>query len=176
MTEDQFKSLIREVPDWPEPGVSFKDITPLLADPDALAAAVAAMAEPYVDEGITKVLGIEARGFIFASVIAYSLDAGFVPIRKAGKLPHDIHHQEYDLEYGTDRIEVHSDAVGPGDRILIVDDVLATGGTGRAAIDLVERLGADLCGFTVLAELEFLGGRERLGETDVHTVVHYGPA
>jgi len=176
MTEDQFKSLIREIPDWPEPGVSFKDITPLLADPDALAAAVAAMAEPYVAEGITKVVGIEARGFIFASVIAYSLDAGFIPIRKAGKLPHDIHHQEYALEYGTDRIEVHSDAVGPGDRVLIVDDVLATGGTGKAAIDLIENMGAELRGFTVLAELEFLGGRARLGETEVHTVVHYGPA
>jgi adenine phosphoribosyltransferase len=176
MTEDQFKSLIREIPDWPEPGVSFKDITPLLADPEALAAAVAAMAEPFVDDGITKVVGIEARGFIFASVIAQNLEAGFIPIRKAGKLPYDIHHQEYALEYGTDRIEVHADAVGPADRVLLVDDVLATGGTGKAAVDLIARLGADLRGFTVLAELEFLGGRERMAGIDVHTVVHYGPA
>ncbi len=132
------------------------------------------MAAPYVGDGVTKVVGIEARGFIFAAPIAFRLDAGFIPIRKAGKLPYDIRHQEYALEYGTDRIEVHSDAVGPDDRVLVVDDVLATGGTGAASIELVESLGAEVAGFSVLVELGFLDGRSRLSGTDIHSVVLYG--
>jgi adenine phosphoribosyltransferase len=174
MQEAEFAALIRDVPDFPEPGIIFKDITPLLASPAAFSAAVTALSEPYVGLGVTKVVGIEARGFIFAAPIAHSLGAGFIPIRKAGKLPHDIHHQEYDLEYGTDRIEVHSDAVGPADVVLIVDDVLATGGTGAASVRLVEALGARVVGFTVLVELGFLAGRERMAGTDIHAVVHYG--
>ena len=174
MQEADFKALIRDVPDFPEPGIVFKDITPLLASPSALSASISALCEPFVGLGVTKVVGIEARGFIFAAPIAYRLGAGFVPIRKAGKLPHDIHHQDYDLEYGTDRIEVHSDAVGPNDQVLIVDDVLATGGTGAASVRLVEALGGNVVGFSVLVELGFLAGRERMSGTDIHAVVHYG--
>lgn len=170
------ESHIRDILDWPEPGIVFKDITPLLAHPSAFSAAIDAMVLPFADSGITKVVGIEARGFIFAAPMADRLDAGFVPIRKAGKLPSEIHHQEYELEYGTDRIEVHSDAVGPLDRVLIVDDVLATGGTGGAAITLVEKLGASVAGFAVLIELGFLNGRAKLSNVEVHTVMHYGPS
>lgn len=152
----------------------FKDITPLLANPDAFNTALGLMDGPFADQGVTRVVGIEARGFIFAAPIALRLGAGFIPVRKPGKLPHDIHHQEYDLEYGTDRIEVHSDAVLPGDKVLVVDDVLATGGTGRAAIDLVQRMGAEVVGFSVLIELDFLSGRKRLNGVRTHSVVHYG--
>ncbi len=176
MSGVDFEAHIRDIPDWPEPGIVFKDITPLLADHSALSSAIDAMIEPFADQGITKVVGIEARGFILAAPIAVRLGAGFIPIRKAGKLPHDIHHQEYELEYGTDRIEVHSDAVGATDHVLIVDDVLATGGTAAAAITLVERLGARVAGLAVLIELGFLDGRARLDGTGVHAVVHYGPA
>lgn len=174
MSEAEFRAHIRDIPDFPEPGIVFKDITPLLAQPAVFARAVDALSEPFIADGISKVVGIEARGFIFAAPIAFRLSAGFIPIRKAGKLPYDINHQEYDLEYGTDRIEVHSDAVGPDDRVLIVDDVLATGGTGAASVHLVESLGAEVAGFTVLVELGFLAGRERLAGTDVHAVVRYG--
>lgn len=174
MQEADFKSLIRDIQDFPAPGILFKDITPLLADHAAFAAAVTALSEPFTDRRVTKVVGIEARGFIFAAPMADRLGAGFVPIRKAGKLPHDIRHQEYKLEYGTDRIEVHRDAFGPDDNVLIVDDVLATGGTGAASVELVEALGANVIGFTVLLELGFLGGRERMKGTDITAVVQYG--
>lgn len=174
MHEAVFTSLIRDVPDFPEPGIIFKDITPLLADGVAFSSAVDAMSAPFIGQGVTKVVGIEARGFIFAAPIATHLKAGFVPIRKAGKLPHDIHHQEYELEYGSDRIEVHSDSIFAGDQVLIVDDVLATGGTGAASIRLIEALGAEVAGFSVLLELSFLGGRDRLAGTNVHTVLEYG--
>ena len=168
------RSLIRDVLDFPEPGIVFKDITPLLADPEALRASVSAIAKPFVDLGVTKVVGIEARGFIFAAPVATRLEAGFVPIRKAGKLPHQIEYLEYDLEYGTDRIEIHRDAVASNDKVLIVDDVLATGGTGAASVALVERLGAEVIAFAVLVELEFLAGRDRLAGTDIHAVMAYG--
>ena len=168
------RSFIRDVPDFPEPGIVFKDITPLLGDFDAFNEAIEAMIEPYRDSGITKVVGVEARGFIFAAPIAVRLGAGFVPVRKPGKLPHDVHHQVYDLEYGTDRVEIHRDAATPSDNVLVVDDVLATGGTGRASTDLIRALGAHVVGFTVLAELAFLGGRERMDGVDVHAVVRYG--
>ena len=168
--------FIRDIPDWPEQGIVFKDITPLLADAAAFAGAVDAMIDPFRDHGVNRIVGIEARGFIFGAPMATALGAGFVPIRKAGKLPHDIHHQEYELEYGTDRIEVHSDAVGPGDRVLIADDVLATGGTGAAAVRLVEALQAEVVGLSVLVELDFLAGRDRLDGTLVHSVVRYGAA
>ncbi len=174
MREDEFRALIRDVPDFPEPGIMFKDITPLLADSAALHASVGVMAEPFVGRDVTKVVGIEARGFIFAAPMAMHLGAGFVPIRKAGKLPYDIHHQEYDLEYGSDRIEVHSDSITGADRVLIVDDVLATGGTGAASVALIEAVGAQVVGLSVLLELTFLGGRERLNGTEVHTVLRYG--
>ena len=152
----------------------FKDITPLLGNHDVFSDAMDAMIEPYRDSGITKVVGVEARGFIFAAPIAIRLGAGFVPVRKPGKLPHDVHHQVYDLEYGTDRVEIHRDAATPADNVLVVDDVLATGGTGRATTDLIRALGAHVVGFAVLAELAFLGGRERMDGVDVHAVVRYG--
>lgn len=168
------RSFIRDVPDFPAPGIMFKDITPLLGDYAAFNEAIDAMIEPFLDRGVTKVVGVEARGFIFAAPIAIRLEAGFVPVRKPGKLPHDVHHQVYDLEYGQDRVEVHRDAAIPSDNVLVVDDVLATGGTGRATTDLIRALGAHVVGLTVLAELAFLGGRERLDGIDVHAVVRYG--
>ncbi|MGA9595462.1 MAG: adenine phosphoribosyltransferase [Acidimicrobiia bacterium] len=173
-TESRVRSLIRDIPDFPEPGIIFKDITPLLGDYAAFDGAIDAMIEPFRSRGVTKVVGIEARGFIFAAPIAIRLGAGFIPVRKPGKLPYDVHHQVYELEYGTDRVEIHQDAAMPNDNVLVVDDVLATGGTGRASTDLIRALGAHVVGFTVLAELAFLGGRERLDGVDVHAVVRYG--
>lgn len=154
---------IRDVPDWPEPGVVFKDITPLLADPQGFAAAVRALAEPFADRGITKVVGIEARGFLIGAPVALHLGAGFVPARKPGKLPGPTDAEEYALEYGTDRLEIHADAVDPGERVLIVDDVMATGGTAAATVRLVERLGGTVVGLGFIIELGFLGGSAHLG-------------
>lgn len=153
---------IRDVPDYPEPGVMFKDITPLLADPGAFAALVEALAELCVRHGATKVVGLEARGFILAAPAAVRAGVGFVPVRKAGKLPGTVHGQAYQLEYGTAEIEVHTDAFTADDRVLVIDDVLATGGTAEAAVELIRRAGATVAGLTVMLELSFLGGRERL--------------
>lgn len=169
-----FAAYIRDVPDFPEPGVVFKDITPLLGHGDTFRASLDAIAAPYDDMQIDVVVGIEARGFIFAAPLAQRFNAGFVPVRKPGKLPWQVSGQEYSLEYGTDRLEAHSDAIRQGDRVLVVDDVLATGGTGAAAVALVRELGGDVLGFAVLIELDFLGGRNRLSDVEVHTVVHYG--
>jgi adenine phosphoribosyltransferase len=169
-----FAAYIRDVPDFPEPGIVFKDITPLLAHADLFGEALAAMAAPYDAADVDVVVGIEARGFIFAAPLARRFNAGFVPVRKPGKLPWQVSGQEYDLEYGTDRLEAHNDAIHPGDKVLIVDDVLATGGTGAAAVDLVRALGGDVVGFAVLIELDFLEGRHKMTDVDVHTVVHYG--
>jgi adenine phosphoribosyltransferase len=159
---------IRDVPDYPQPGVVFKDITPLLADHAAFSAVVAALAD---DLRVDKVVGIEARGFILAAPVALLAGAGFVPIRKKGKLPAETVEASYDLEYGSAVIEVHRDAFAPGDRVLIVDDVLATGGTARAAVELVGRAGAEVVGVSVLMELAFLKGRDRLGDLDVRALV-----
>lgn len=164
---------IREVPDFPKPGIDFKDITPLLADAVALRTCLDAMASPYVDGGIHQVLGTEARGFIFAAPVAHLIGAGFVPVRKAGKLPWEIERQEYDLEYGTDLLEIHRDAVAAGDRVLIVDDVLATGGTAAATAALVRSLGATVVGFVFLIELGFLDGRALLGDTPITSLITY---
>lgn len=169
-----FARYIRDVPDFPEPGIVFKDITPLLGHADTFTAALAAMAAPYEGTQVDIVVGIEARGFIFAAPLAQHFKAGFVPVRKPGKLPWQVSGQEYALEYGTDRLEAHDDAIHPGSKVLVVDDVLATGGTGAAAVDLVRALGGDVIGFAVLIELDFLSGRNRLANVDVHTVVHYG--
>jgi adenine phosphoribosyltransferase len=157
---DLISARVRDVPDYPQPGVLFKDITPLLADPAAFARVVAGLGAGYA--GVDKVAGIEARGFILAAPVACSLDAGFVPIRKQGKLPGPAYAQSYELEYGTATIEVHQDAFGPGDRVLIVDDVLATGGTAAASVELVRRSGATVEAIVVLLELGFLGGRAKL--------------
>jgi adenine phosphoribosyltransferase len=167
------KDHVRDIPDFPKPGVVFKDITPLLADEKAFLYAVDEIADHYTTPTIQKVLGVEARGFILAAPIAYRLSAGFVPVRKAGKLPHDIEQEEYELEYGTDMLEVHRDAVSAGERVLIVDDVLATGGTASAAIRLAERLGATVGGLGFVIELGFLGGRAKLGSHDAVSLVKY---
>lgn len=156
-------SLIRDIPDFPSPGVMFKDITPLLADARGFADCLEAMAAPWRDAQVELICGTESRGFIFGAALAPLLDAGFVPLRKPGKLPAATEHVEYQLEYGSDRLEVHRDAITPGQRVLIVDDVLATGGTMAASRELVERVGAQVIGGAVLLELEFLQGRKRWG-------------
>ncbi|POM23227.1 Adenine phosphoribosyltransferase [Actinomadura rubteroloni] len=165
------RDRIRDVVDYPKPGVVFKDITPLLADHVAFAGVVDAIVNHHGRGTVDKIVGIEARGFILAAPIAYHFGAGFVPVRKKGKLPSATYERSYDLEYGTETIEVHADAFTPGERVLIVDDVLATGGTARAAADLVARGGGDVVGLSVLMELSFLGGRDRIGNLDVHSLV-----
>jgi adenine phosphoribosyltransferase len=160
---------VRDVPDYPQPGVLFKDITPLLADAGAFSAVIDALAATFGP--VDKVAGIEARGFILAAPVACRMGAGFIPVRKKGKLPSATFAQEYDLEYGTATLEVHQDAFEPGDRVLIVDDVLATGGTARATATLVERSGAEVAGIVVLMELSFLGGRAALSGLDVRALL-----
>lgn len=164
--------LIRDVPDYPIPGILFRDITPLLRDPAGLALAVELMCNPFRGKRIDVVAGTESRGFIFGTAIAQSLSCGFVPIRKAGKLPRDTHQVAYGLEYGDDQIEVHTDAVTPGERVLLVDDLLATGGTLKASCDLIKHLDAELVAISVLIELVDLGGRKVLDSPDlVNTVL-----
>ena len=171
LTTEDLRTLIRDVPDFPKEGILFRDITPLLADRDAFRHTIAAMAEPYQD--IDHVVCIESRGFILGAPIAYKLDAGLVPVRKAGRLPSQTLSENYSLEYGVDTVEIHRDAIKPGERVLIVDDLLATGGTVHAAIRLVERLGASLVGVAVLVELSDLGGRDRLAEYPVSSLIIY---
>ncbi|MFI4859401.1 MAG: adenine phosphoribosyltransferase [Phycisphaerales bacterium JB063] len=167
-------TLIRDVADYPKPGVVFKDITPLLANPAGLAMAVEHMANPYRGMGVDVVCGAESRGFIFGTAIAQALSAGFVPIRKPGKLPYDTHSMAYELEYGSDTLEIHTDAIQPGQSVLMVDDLLATGGTMRACCDLVRKMGGEIAGITVLIELTFLHGKSKLGpDADVHAVLTY---
>jgi adenine phosphoribosyltransferase len=156
------RRYIRDIPDFPKRGVTFKDITPLLADAKAFAATVDALCQAFADHSVDKVLGIEARGFIIAAPVAYRLGAGFVPVRKGGKLPWQVEKQEYALEYGTDLLEIHRDAVSPGESTVIIDDVMATGGTASAAVRLVEGLGARVAGLGFVLELAFLGGRALL--------------
>jgi adenine phosphoribosyltransferase len=167
------KDHIREIPDFPKPGVVFKDITPLLADVDAFRFAVDAIADHFAGDEVHKVLGVEARGFIIAAPIAYRFGAGFVPVRKAGKLPWDIEREEYELEYGSSLLEIHKDAVEPGENVLIVDDVLATGGTASATVHLVERLGATVLGLGFVIELAFLHGRDKLEGNDLVSLLVY---
>ena len=166
------ESYIRDIPDFPKEGVIFKDITPLVASPEAFAEAIDRLAEPYMNAGVTRVLGAEARGFILGGALACRMGAGFIPARKPGKLPWKTTSVEYSLEYGTDSLEMHVDAVGPGDIVLIVDDVLATGGTAGAKADLVKRNGAEVAGFAFLMELDFLHGREKLGDSRVVSLIH----
>jgi adenine phosphoribosyltransferase len=167
------KHHIRDIPDFPKPGVTFKDITPLLADADAFRFCVDAIADGFSGASVDVVLGVEARGFILAAPIAYRFGAGFVPVRKPGKLPWEIERQEYELEYGSDLLEIHKDAVQPGQGVLIVDDVLATGGTAGATIRLVERLGGTLVGLGFVIELGFLGGREAIGGHEALSLITY---
>jgi adenine phosphoribosyltransferase len=169
-----FESLIRAVPDFPKPGVTFRDITPLLADGAAFARCIDAMAEPWQGSAVQAVCGVESRGFIFASALAQKLGAGFIPLRKPGKLPPPVLHADYQLEYGTDRLEARADTVRQGERVLLVDDVLATGGTLGAARNLLGQLGAELVGASVVIELLALQGRKLWPDNiPLHTVLHY---
>jgi len=167
------KEWIRDVPDFPKKGIIFKDITTLLKDPKALRFTVDLMADRYKDEKIDQVIGIESRGFIFGSPLAYHINAGFIPVRKPGKLPSITERISYDLEYGTDSLEIHRDALEPGQKVLIVDDLLATGGTAAAVARLVEKLEAEVVGLGFIIELTFLKGREKLAGHKVHSLIQY---
>ena len=169
----QLTSLVRDIPGFPRPGIVFKDITPLLADHAAFSACIDDLASRWDGQRIDRVLGIEARGFIVAAPVAYRFGAGFTPVRKAGKLPWEVEREEYALEYGTDLLEIHRDAVEPGDRVLIVDDVLATGGTAAATVRLAERLGAEVAGLGFLIELSFLGGRAKLPDREIVSLIEF---
>ncbi len=167
------KALIREVPDFPKPGINFYDITTLLKHPDGLRKTVDALAAEFEGEQVDTVVGVEARGFIFAPAVAYHLHAGFVPVRKPRKLPAECASISYDLEYGQDTLQIHRDAIGDGHRVIIADDLLATGGTARAVVDLVEQLGGEVVGLAFVVELEFLPGREKLVGYDVRSLIKY---
>lgn len=173
MTAADLKKHILDVPDFPKKGIVFKDITPLLADPRAFGATIDALAEPYLGKGVQVVAGIESRGFLLAAPLAQRLGAGFVPIRKKGKLPRKVHSAEYALEYGTDAVEAHADAFSRGAKVALIDDVLATGGTASAALQLLDALGGQVLGVSFLIELGFLNGRDKLGARAVHSVLTY---
>jgi adenine phosphoribosyltransferase len=172
-TEAELRKYIRDIPDFPKSGILFRDLTPLLADAAALRLAVQAMAEPFRDASIECVVGAEARGFIFGAPVAMALGVGFVPARKPGKLPHETFEAHYELEYGTDHVEMHVDALIPGARVLVVDDLIATGGTAAATIDLVRQCGAEVAGCAFLIELTFLAGRAKLDVDPCHAVIRY---
>ncbi|HEY7756205.1 MAG TPA: adenine phosphoribosyltransferase [Actinomycetota bacterium] len=173
MDLEQLRALVRDVPDFPQEGIVFKDITPLLADELAFSTVIDLIVVHFGRGNVDKVVGIEARGFILASPVAYHFGAGFVPVRKKDKLPWDTEVAEYELEYGTAALEIHRDAVTPGERVLVVDDVLATGGTARAAAQLVERIGGKVVGISCLIELGFLNGRAKLEGHDLFTLLAY---
>ncbi|TMB49883.1 MAG: adenine phosphoribosyltransferase [Chloroflexi bacterium] len=170
---DDLRAKIREVPDFPKPGILFYDITTLLKDPDAFRQVIDRMADQVKDSSVDLVVGMESRGFIFSAPLAYQLHAGFVPVRKLGKLPAETIEVEYDLEYGTATLEIHKDAIQPGQRVLIVDDLLATGGTVQGTIELVQRLGGEIAGLSFMVELTGLNGREKLGDFQIHTLLTY---
>lgn len=165
--------FIRDIPDYPKPGILFRDITPLLADHAAFESAIEAMAEPFLNERIDVIAAAEARGFIFGTPLALKLGAGFAPVRKPGKLPFQVHSYEYELEYGTDELQIHTDAFKPGQRVLVVDDLLATGGTVQACCKLIESCGADVIGCSFLIHLKFLNGQEKLDGYRVESVLEY---
>jgi len=173
MQLDDLRTYIRDVPDFPKPGILFKDITPLLRSHEALVKTCELLAEPYKGAGVHIVAGIESRGFIFGSIVAQILGAGFIPIRKPGKLPWTTRRHEYILEYGTDALEIHDDALTPNDTVLVVDDVLATGGTLGAAAQLVRGFDANLVGCATVIELEFLEGRKKISNVELHTLIKY---
>jgi adenine phosphoribosyltransferase len=167
------RSYVRDIQDYPTSGVTFRDITPLLGDATTFAAAVNGLVEEFSGSAVDRVVGVEARGFIFASAVAYRIGAGLVPVRKPGKLPWAVVREEYELEYGSDKLEIHRDAIHPGERILIIDDVLATGGTAAATARLVETLGGVIAGLGFVLEIDDLGGRTHLGERPVKALLHY---
>lgn len=168
-----YRSLIREIPDFPKPGILFYDITTLLNDPNGLQGVINDLVGRYRDEKITKVVGIESRGFIFGAPLAYHLQAGFVPVRKPGKLPADVFEVKYDLEYGSNSLAIHRDAIAMGERVLVVDDLLATGGTAAATVQLISQLGGDIVGCAFLIELLSLGGRDKLTGCSIHSLMTY---
>jgi len=170
---ERLKAKIRDIPDFPKPGIVFKDITPLVRDPASLRLAVHQLLHPFLGQPITAVAGMEARGFIFGALVAWELGVGFVPLRKPGKLPHAVQSVDYELEYGCASLEVHTDALGRGDRVLLIDDLLATGGTAKASCELVESLGAEVVACAFVVELDALNGRERLAKYPVHALLHY---
>lgn len=170
---ESLTALIRDIPDFPKPGIRFKDITPLLSDPSGLSLAVELMANPWRDHRPDLVVGAESRGFIFGTALAQSLSCGFVPVRKPGKLPYETVSIDYELEYGTDTLEMHKDAITPGQKVLLVDDLIATGGTAKAACNLIQRLGGEVLGLVVLIELEELKGRDLMGPIEVHSLLRY---
>ncbi|MCK4890359.1 MAG: adenine phosphoribosyltransferase [Candidatus Aminicenantes bacterium] len=169
----EFEKYIRDIPDFPEKGIVFKDITTLLIDSEAFSKVIDKMADPYKGKGIDKVVGIESRGFIFGGMLSYILGAGFVPARKAGKLPYKTIRESYSLEYGESIIELHEDSINKGDKILLVDDLLATGGTAEAVVKLIKRLGGEISGIEFLIELDFLNGKEKLIGENINSVIHY---
>ena len=170
---EALKALVRTVPDFPKPGILFYDITTLLKDKTGFAKLIDAFAGHYIERKVDLVLGIEARGFIFGPALAYRLNAGFVPVRKPGKLPAAVERVSYDLEYGSDALEIHKDAIQPGQRVVLVDDLLATGGTMEATVKLVKQLGGDIVGLGFAVELDFLKGRDRFTGLDVFSLLHY---
>lgn len=169
----ELEKYIRNIPDFPKEGIQFKDITTLLKDGEAFRHSINLMTEKYKDQNITKIVGIESRGFIFGSVMAWILGCGFIPARKPGKLPAAAIKEEYELEYGTNTLEMHEDAISEGDKVVIADDLLATGGTAEAVVKLIERLGGQVAGLEFLVELEFLNGREKLGNLNVNSYLKY---
>lgn len=171
--QNEIKKLIRDIPDFPKPGILFRDITPFLENPRIFKKTIQHLKDHYLPYKISKVVGIEARGFIIAAPLALELNAGFVPVRKKGKLPYKTESVTYQLEYGTDTLQVHSDAIKKGERVLVVDDVLATGGTAKAVCDLIKRLGGDIVSIFMLIELTALGGREKLADYDLYSLVKY---
>ncbi len=173
MSVDTLRQRIREIPDFPKPGILFYDITTLLKDADAFKQAIDLLTEPFRDTPVDVVVGMESRGFIFSAPMAYQLDAGFVPVRKLGKLPAETVSVEYALEYGTNTLEIHKDAIAPGQKVLIVDDLLATGGTVLGTIELITQLKAEVVGLAFLVELLFLKGRDRLHGHEIHSVIQY---
>lgn len=170
---ERLKAYIRNIPDFPKPGIQFKDITPLVKTPPMLKLAVHSLIQPFFGERLTAVIGMEARGFIFGSLAAWELGIGFVPLRKPGKLPYDVQTLSYDLEYGSTSLEIHTDALGEGDRILLVDDLIATGGTAAASCELAENLGAEVAACAFVVELSFLKGREKLSKYRIHSLISY---
>ena len=173
MSVDDLRAKIREVPDFPKPGILFYDITTLLKDPGAFRESIELLSAPFLGRRIDVVVGMESRGFIFSAPMALGLNAGFVPVRKLGKLPAETLSVEYALEYGTNTLEIHRDAIAPGQQVLVVDDLLATGGTVNGTIDLVRRLGGEIAGLAFLVELTFLNGRDRLRGYQIHSVISY---
>ena len=169
----RLEAKIRDIPDFPKPGIMFKDITPLVKDPATLRLAVHQLIKPFLGRNITAVAGMEARGFIFGSLVAWELGLPFVPLRKPGKLPYEVHSVSYDLEYGSTELQIHTDAFTADDKVLLIDDLLATGGTARASCELIEKVGASVVACAFVIELDFLQGRELLSDYEIHALLHY---